>query len=460
MALQASEKAVEGQGRVGPPLSTYSLCSEAYAASDDLGINLYPWQAHALDVMMSCTEDEQFLYREVAIIAARQNGKSKILLPRITWSLEHGRRIIHTAQNRLLPRKVFMELARYYEREPEAYIRKANGQEEITLPNGGSYMIVAPQRGARGLSADDLIIDELREMEDFDFIAAAEPTLTESLNPQVIYLSNAGTDQSVVLNDLRERAAEDSNLAYMEWSAAPERAVEDQDGWREANPILNHGQLTLPRLQALYEKYWAAGELAIFETEHLCRWVKSMLPQLVSGVYWHQAHGQVEWKPTRPVMGISVDPDGKRASAVMAWKQSDGRVALTIIGDVDADPVDQTAFGVALQEKQSEFGISEVAYDPWTDQHLSKHFLGARAVQGAEFANASERFVRAVETGGLVHQWAERLSEELPHASRKNSSQSAWMAHRAGTRSITTVLAAVRAVWLASEPRAVVGDIF
>jgi phage terminase large subunit-like protein len=129
-------------------------------------------------------------------------------------------------------------------------------------------MIVAPQRGARGESADDLIVDELREMEDFDFIAAAQPTLTESDNPQTIYLSNAGTEASVVLNDLRARGIKDTEgLAYMEWSADPVYSVDDERGWLQANPSIGYSNLTIDRLRQIYNRYSEAGELAVFEND-------------------------------------------------------------------------------------------------------------------------------------------------------------------------------------------------
>src|SRR5690606_3387304 len=106
-------------------------------------------------------------------------------------------------------------------------IRYAQGQEEIFMPDGGSYVTIAAQRGARGESADTLIVDEVREFEDFDVMAAAGPTLGASPDPQIIYLSNAGNAMSVVLNDLRRRAevGEDPELAYLEWSAPPERRI-------------------------------------------------------------------------------------------------------------------------------------------------------------------------------------------------------------------------------------------
>ena len=74
--------------------------------------------------------------------------------PPLVGRLVAGRRIMHTAQNRELPREVHGLVADIMEtnrpRSP-ALDRFANGQEEIRLTNGGLYRIVAPTRGgARG----------------------------------------------------------------------------------------------------------------------------------------------------------------------------------------------------------------------------------------------------------------------------------------------------------------------
>ena len=409
-----------------------------------------PWQEYALDVMLSLKESGEWLYREVAIIAARQNGKTSVLLPRVIMGLEEGERILHAAQVREISREVFLKLSPIL---PPGYkIRLANGQETIRSPQGGEYRVVAAQRGARGLSADLLIIDELREFEDFDFIAAAEPTLTESANPQVIYLSNAGTDKSVVLNDLRMRADTDPNLAYMEWSADPHLAVDDREGWLQANPLIGYGNNSLERMQALYEKYLAANELAHFETEHLCRWVVSMFPRLLQDPDWQRARRATE-NPSKPAMGVNVDPSGTRVSVAYAWSQSDGSIGLTV-RDFTGSPVDLTALAVDLQDVNRQLHANVVGFDPWTDQHLARHFPGAKAVNGSEFANASERFVRAVESGMLRWQQADPVSADLPYTARKPTTGTAFMAVRADEhRSISGVLAAIRAVWIASAPK-------
>jgi len=434
---------------MGVALSPTSRIAEAYDAAERLGLQLRPWQDYALQAITATDSNGQWLYREAAVIAARQNGKTKILLPRVMMGLA-GERMIHAAQLREISREVLMQLAPIL---PKGYkLRQANGQESITSPNGGMYRVVAKLRGARGLSADLLIVDELREFEDFDFMAAAEPAVSAADNPQVLYMSNAGTDKSVVLNDLRNRAGE-PGVAYMEWSAAPHRAVDDREGWREANPSLGFGGLSEERLQLLYDKYQAAGELALFETEHLCRWVVSMQPRLVADTAWQQCRGTLE-AVTFPAMGISVDPQGKRASAAMAWKQSDGSIGLLVSAEVTGNPINVVELAVDLLDQAMTAGVQMVGFDPWTDAHLARHFPLTEAINGQEFANASERFVSAIETKAIRWQQADSISADLPYVARKVTTGRSYMADRADPdRPITAVLAAIRAVWLASNPQ-------
>jgi hypothetical protein len=453
MALRAAVMGLEGAPRIGPVPSATSHIEWASRASERLGLEPYPWQSYVLNESLACKSDGTLKYREIAAIVARQNGKTEILRPRIVAGLDAGRRILHTAQNRIIPRNTLLSIARL---DPSRYkVREANGQESILdRETGGWYKIIAPQRGARGESADDLIIDEVREYEDWSFISAAEPTVSASEDPQVIYLSNAGSELSVVLNDLRARGmAGAEGLCYMEWSADPELATDDPVGWMQANPSLGYGHLTMERLQALYEKYRDAGELAIWETEHLCRWVASMLPRLIMDVTWQQARSTIE-PPRLPALGISVDPSGKRASAVLAWPQLDGSVAVMEAADVTGDPINLTALAAELEQRMKAWNVIGVAYDPWTDQHLARHFPEiSKSITGQEFANATERFVRQVETGQLHWQVADSISSDLPYAARKPTVGTAFMAERAkGDRSITAVLAAIRAVWVASAP--------
>lgn len=452
--------------RIAPPIPRYSRLREFREAAALAGVTPMPWQLTAARILLGVHGKAdplpwrgRWTYPEAALVVARQNGKTTYLVPRIVMGLRAGERITHTAQDRALPREVFVEVADVMARDGLAAgvqkIRLANGQEEIRMWNGGRYRIVAPTRGgARGRPNDLVIVDEAREFDTFDFVAAAEPTLTTSRHPQILYLSNAGDDSSVILNGLRRRAELDPRLGYLEWSASPERALDDRAGWREANPALG---ITIDEeyLEGRYRAHQLAGTLGIFETEHLCRWVTSLLPRVVSAAAWDRAGGELE-DPRRPALGIAVDPGSGRASAVLAWAQADGTAAITIAAEVTGDPLDVDELGKALASRARVLGVRDVGYDSATDADLARH-LGkrARSIVGKEFAAASSRFAAMVEGGRLRHAAAAEVGADLAFTAKASTSgdRGAWHATRARhDRPITAALAAIRAVWLATEP--------
>ena len=304
--------------------------------------------------------------------------------------------------------------------------------------------------GARGPANDLVIVDEVREFGDWDFIGAARATLTASRNPQMIYLSNAGDEQSVVLNALRARAEADPGLAYLEWSAHPDKSVDDRAGWAEANPAL--GYTIRPEfLEAQFAAYKLEERLDIFETEHLCRWVRAVGRRVVADISWDRARVATLEAPRSPVLGVAVSPT--RASAVIAWLASDNSIALTMAAEVTGNPLDLDAFGRALKGYASKARIRAVGYSPITDRDLIRYLEHPKALSGADLAAASARFASTIEGGRLRWAGAEPIGSDLPYLVRKEGLGS-WVAEAAGRdRNPTAALAAIRAVYLASEPK-------
>lgn len=463
MALldRAPRKALVGRPkpRIAPPVPARSGLRQFEAQADELGLTLFPWQRTAARYITALGPGDTWLYGEVALIVARQNGKTTELVPLITQRLRLGQRIMHTAQNRELPREVFGLVAEHmqskYGSELKSKPRFANGQEEIRTRNGGVYRIVAPTRGgARGPSNDLVIVDELREMVDFDFIAAAKPTLTASKNPQMIYLSNAGTEDSRVLNALKDRAGTDPELAYLEWSASPERSASDRVGWSEANPSMGH----MPWMETYLEKKHRTAvlehTLPIFDTEHLCRWVLTLQPRLVEVDRWEACREKVE-EPRRPMMAVSMDPSGTRASAAVAWPQMDGLTyACRVVADVTGSPIDTDRLGRDLSQMALRLGVPSVGYSRMTDGDLARHFRKPVPIDGHALATASENFVRRVERREIRWDTADEVTSDLGFTVRKFHDGGTYQAVKAqDDRPITASLAAIRAVWMASGPR-------
>ena len=434
--------------RIGPPTPARTLVKEFEAEAESVGLKLIPWQSTVGRYLYALAQGEQWLYPEVACVVSRQNGKTEMLLPHVKKRLRMGRRILHAAQTRELPRKFFFRLIPFVVKTwPDAKIRRGAGQETIELPNGGVYQITAATGGGpRGVTVDDLLLDELRELDE-DFVGAALPTLTVSPNPQVLYLSNAGEDKSDVLNAVRSRADADPSLAYLEWSAAPDLAPDDRAGWAQANPSLGHFPQLVNTLERAHRAGVLSGNLARFETEHLCRWVSTMREKLVDDVRFREGKVASLGRPIRPVLAVSMDPEGRRASIAQAWQDGE-YVNLRLLYDVTGSPIDTDRLGSDLKNVAS---TAEVGFDPYTDAELIKYVRRSKSINGLAYANASAQFVNLVTRGKVRWVDAEPVATDLALTARKPTGEGSYLAVRMKDDvPITAALAAIRAVYLAS----------
>lgn len=456
--------------RLAPPVPARHGSAAVLEEAQRLGLTLYPWQRHALRYLTATGPGVRAAYPEVAVIVARQNGKTTLTMPLVVSWLRRGLRVMHVAQTRELPREMFDLIATALSDEPDLFPRRRGriiwprygaGQEEIKLGNGGSYRIAAARTGgARGFPNDRVLVDELREMHSHDFMGALLPTLMASDDAQTVYLSNAGTDESIVLNAIRDRAGTDPALAYLEWSSAPERQTGDRIGWLEANPSAGHRRGMWDNLERTYESARLGGTLGQFETENLCRWVHVILPPIVSVEAWEELREDAV-PPRRPSLGVALDPSGRRASAVLAWQRDDGRVAVRVLADAVGDPVDVNAFGDDLRRLAKDARVGRVAYNAATDLELAKYLKAPENVSGSKFTNASSMFVNLVEGGRLT--WdGEPVTADIEWTGRKTHPMpGTWTAiPLSEEHPVTGMLATIRAVGLASGPRPVKARVF
>lgn len=433
------------------------MLHELEACAEDLGLDMMKWQRIAGRYMTAIGPGDRWIYRRVAVVVSRQNGKTELIKPRVLLGLKLGRKMLHTAQDRARPREsTFEPLAAFFanpkmrEKYKVVKIREANGQEKIICSNGGLYTIAAPRSGgARGGTYDDIIVDEVREAEDFTIDAIIRPTLIARPNGQALFFSNAGHSNSVVLNDLRDRRDTDPRLAYLEWSAPDELERTDPAAWAAGNPALG----TTIEEETLAE-YASSMQPEIFDTEHLCRWVLSMKERLVRPEDWMaQEHGSLP-RPARPVMAIKMDITGQRAGAVVSWLMPDQRVGISVVADVTGNPIDVTRLGPELVKIAQKWRASTVAFDPYTDADLARHFRATQKVVGRDYASASESFARRVASRQFVVDDPEGvIAADLAHTVRHNTDRGTWIAVKADDGSSNSVAeAAVRATWLASNP--------
>lgn len=430
-----------------------------------------PWQLYVTDLSLECDDAGRLIHDRVVVLAARQQGKTAWLVVRILWELYvRGSRLsIHTAQDRALAREVFTKVADLATTIPDlaaelADVRLANGQEEIRLKSGSRYKIVAPTEGAsRGLSVDGIaIIDEAREQRDWGLWGAISKTTLATDNPQTIVTSNAGTALSVVLNDLRDRgraaAADpqlDRSLAYMEWSAPAEAAIDDVTGWAQAAPALGHGFMTLEKLESAFR----TDPPEVFEVEVLCRWVETMAGVFPPGAWEACGVDQVQLPDDALVfMAVDISPSRDEAALVAAAPLADGRLAVSVVQHW-ADPrgVDERAIAEAVVEWCNAYTVPLVGYDPRFAGGLAGRLeadgVQVRDIAGVRFYQASQELYEAVGNRRLLHPRDPYLDSQVDAAARQDVADGSWrISRKQSSRSIVAAIALAMAVHLAVDP--------
>lgn len=312
---------------------------EAAEFAEMTGEPLMPWQKFAAVHGLELNPDGSYRFRIVLILVARQNGKSHLKRTLSLWRMfmEPPVQIGGFAQDVSLAREQWHYCQQVIhgcsDLEAEwGRVRLTSGDEWFELSNGSKYIIGSSNgKAMRGRSFDEVTIDELREQHDWRGWAALSKTTMARANSQIWLMSNAGDDQSVVLNQLRDAAmsGRDPSICLLEWSAPDGCELEDETAIRQANPGLGY----TVSLQAI-KTALSTDPPEIFRTEVLCQRVDSLDSAIDMGA-WRDCtdpSGNMEPLKDRVVASFDVAPDSTHCSLVVAARLADGRVRVEVAG--------------------------------------------------------------------------------------------------------------------------------
>lgn len=278
------------------PPSAYTLGGEACELAERAGLVPDPWQADAIDLLLSCREDGKWACFEYAEILARQNGKGALLEIRvlagflllgeelIMWSAHEYKTAMEAFRRfRTLLRRLgtLVNPANENLLDVDGILIKVsntNGEESFErLDTGARVKFVARSKGSgRGFSGDLIIIDEsfaytLLQQE------ALMPALAARPNPQIIYTSSPPLDgaSGEVMFHLKRRAdaGGDDSLGWRDWGIEGDLDhldkvdLDDRELWAASNPALG---MRLSEETILRERR-SMGD-AGFARERLCMW--------------------------------------------------------------------------------------------------------------------------------------------------------------------------------------------
>jgi len=346
-ARTASRRSARLVGKQTPRLFTPPLrplnrrTSRGYEVAEFaelIGEPFLPWQRWLVIHAMELLPDGTYRFRVILVLVGRQNGKSSGKRTISLWRLylDGARTILGLAQDVALAREQWTLCQDAIHDHPDLEaewggVRNVNGDEKFWLRSGGRYLIRAMNRKAgRGYSIDEANIDELREQHDWKAWSAVSKTLMARDNAQLWAMSNAGDDESVVLNQLRDAAlaGRDPSIGIFEWSAPEGCELDDPRAWAQANPGLGHVISEQAIRSAL-----GTDPPEVFRTEVLCQKVDHLDSAIDLGAWkaCTDPQGSLRAQKDRVAACVDVAPDSAHATLAAAALTDDGRVRVQII---------------------------------------------------------------------------------------------------------------------------------
>lgn len=433
-------------------------------ARDVLGEPLLDWQEWLVKHALELLPDGSFRFRTVLALVARQNGKTSLSRTLALWRLyvDGARLVLGAAQDVSIAREVLNAATEMAKAVPELTeeieaVRRVNGDESVKLVSGGRYKITATTRSAgRGLSVDHLTLDEIREQRDWAAWSALSKTTMARANGQIWALSNAGDEQSVVLNHLRSAAGvatgtdgvaalteepRDPSIGLFEWSAPEGCDLDDTAGWRQANPAL--GQ-TVP--EAAIRSALGTDPAAVFRTEVLCQRV-DQLNGAVDLVAWKACAdptGSLEQLRERVIACVDVAPDGGHVALLAAAETPDGRFRVEPVAAWSDTDTARTELP-GLLERVAPSATGWFPSGPAAALAPDLRALGAVEIKGGEVAEACQAFAELVSARRIIQPGDPLLDAHVAGA-QKYTTGDGWRFVRRGAGHVDAAYAAAGAV--------------
>lgn len=426
--------------------------SDARDLATAAGLPGDPWQDEILTDGARMVGDRWSAF-EVVVIAPRQNGKSYLVVRRaLAGALLYGERLIlysaheyRTAQEtwRLMRDVCESDLIAPY----VSKIRTVAGGETIEFANGARFKPIARTRtSGRGFSPDCLLMDESFALS-AEVVAAQMPGVSARPNPQIWYLSSAGTWESEVLLSLRRRghAGHTKSFGYWEWHADADDDYRDPRIHAKANPA--YGRRLMP---AAVMRELEAMPRRAFLRERLGIWSETTVETVFTE---EQINTLTVDSPAPPrdgrAIGWGVDAAWDRTGAAIAaaFYGNDG-IPVVVLVDVRPGAGWVPERLATLDER---YGIAAVAYDArgnitdLMDRVEREHAITLEPLRFTEYPAACANLAQRVTDGSIRFGNAPMLISDLLGASAQTTG-SGWVFSRKSATPPTQLIAATAAL--------------
>ncbi len=381
----------------------------------DVGLDLEPYQRKIARTILGADES--------LVLLPRGNGKSCLVGCLTVWHLlTTPRAAIYVAAASREQARIIYEFARDFAVHPAVAEQVIVRHLELRTPDGGHLRVLASDAPKlHGLSPTLACVDELHAFSDDAVYLALRTAMAKRPGAKMIVISTAGVGADSPLGKLRARAlasptvrrrgalteATGGSISMLEWSAPDDAQIASDRVAKSANPA---SWLTA---QALRSQRAALPEAA-YRRYHLGQWVQTEAALFAAGACQACA-GETDFEPGEQIV-VAVDASKGASDAAVVWMNDRHHVGVEIIeGTGSAQAIDDI-----VGELAQTYTIREVTADPWHVVGLLSERWEQRGLTVSEWPQfdsrvcpATERLIRVVNAGGIVHGNHAKLNEHV-----------------------------------------------
>jgi len=458
------------------PLPRRAVASYGQAVSRwaerELGVRMMGWQDDALEHALACDRRGRLVHSHYLLSTGRQNGKTTIVRALVGWALTAApldwQRVLGLAYDRAQARVLYDAVHADLGAPAMLWaISRATRYRGILSRLGRRYDTASKDAGlgARGLSNDLALFDEVMTQRTTAVWEALLPTLSARRDALVVGLSTAGDARSVLLREWWERGVriverrEAAGGFGMSWWAAPDDAPPASlEAILPANPA--YGVTLRP---AAVQAERLSMSPSAWKRERLNLWVELaddwLPPDAWPGAAMRRTMGSA---PGTAVLAVDVAPAWKRATIAVVAPMGDGTWHAAVARDLRpmeggiVAPVDLER---AMVELTAEWDPALWAWD----QHAAagvqvERIVTERDWQGRPYAGrlvvgAHETFYSELVAGRLTHEPDGLLDAAIRNARSTPTADGGWrLSRRDSVGPIDPILAVIYAAAAAIAP--------
>lgn len=281
--------------------------------------------------------------------------------------------------------------------------------------NGELYPLPANEDALQGLNPTVAIIDEAQTVPDH-ILWAVRQGAGKRPDSVTLAIGTPGPEQASALYRMRELAAAEAGVKWVEYSAPPDCDVNDRAAWALANPALEAGFLDIRVIEdeAKAIALDHPGARAMFRMYRLGHWVEGSSGWLPPGSFDDCPYSEPLDEGAEVV--LAVDGTYRRSTAVMLAKVGSGELHFGWAAEQASD--EQLAD--VLEEAFSKYQVVELVHFPKVRRELIKkledaHICDVMPWKGLtieEISSANEMH-RAVVERRLAHDHNPLLIEQM-----------------------------------------------